>query len=175
MRAIVGLARFDPDFDHVVALEPDPGRPVHVAAQHQAPRGAGIHLRQCAAISTVAGSRVRSRSPRPSRPIGSPRRSTTSITRSTALYRRRPPNQVELDNARRALVEGQARHFETPVGAGQPLCATWSIHGSARRSRGRVRRSAGRHRRRFAAGPGRRADPSRCRWSRSSSPTPTWS
>ena len=31
-----------------------------------------------------------------------------------ALTGDRPPNQVELDNARRSLVEGQARHFETP-------------------------------------------------------------
>ncbi len=31
-----------------------------------------------------------------------------------ALPSDRPPNQVELDNARRSLVEGQARHFETP-------------------------------------------------------------
>jgi zinc protease len=31
-----------------------------------------------------------------------------------ALTSDRPPNQVELDNARRSLVEGQARHFETP-------------------------------------------------------------
>jgi zinc protease len=31
-----------------------------------------------------------------------------------ALTSDRPPTQVELDNARRSLVEGQARHFETP-------------------------------------------------------------
>jgi predicted Zn-dependent peptidase len=31
-----------------------------------------------------------------------------------AIVGGRPPTQLELDNARRALVEGQARHFETP-------------------------------------------------------------
>jgi predicted Zn-dependent peptidase len=31
-----------------------------------------------------------------------------------ALTSDRPPNQVELENARRSLIEGQARHFETP-------------------------------------------------------------
>jgi zinc protease len=31
-----------------------------------------------------------------------------------ALSSDRPPNQVELDNARRSLIEGQSRHFETP-------------------------------------------------------------
>ena len=33
----------------------------------------------------------------------------------TALVGGRPPSQVELDEARRALIEGQARHFETPA------------------------------------------------------------
>ncbi len=40
----------------------------------------------------------------------------------------RPPSQVELDNARRALVEGQARHYETPS-ALVNRCANLVIHG----------------------------------------------
>jgi predicted Zn-dependent peptidase len=32
------------------------------------------------------------------------------------LLGNRPPTQAELDDARRALIEGQARHFETPAG-----------------------------------------------------------
>ena len=39
----------------------------------------------------------------------------------------RAPNQVELDNARRALVEGQARHYETPS-ALVNRCANLIIH-----------------------------------------------
>jgi zinc protease len=39
----------------------------------------------------------------------------------------RVPNQVELDNARRALVEGQARHYETPS-ALVNRCANLIIH-----------------------------------------------
>ncbi len=31
-----------------------------------------------------------------------------------AIIDRRPPTQTELENARRALIEGHARHFETP-------------------------------------------------------------
>ncbi len=45
-----------------------------------------------------------------------------------ALTGGRPPNQIELDNARRALVEGQARHFETPA-ALVNRCAGLVIHG----------------------------------------------
>ena len=45
-----------------------------------------------------------------------------------ALTGGRPPTQIELDNARRALVEGQARHFETPA-ALVNRCASLVIHG----------------------------------------------
>ena len=45
-----------------------------------------------------------------------------------ALTGDRPPSQIELDNARRALVEGQARHFETPS-ALVNRCANLVIHG----------------------------------------------
>jgi zinc protease len=45
-----------------------------------------------------------------------------------ALVGSRPPTQIELDNARRALVEGHARHFETPS-ALVNRCANLVIHG----------------------------------------------
>jgi zinc protease len=45
-----------------------------------------------------------------------------------ALTGGRPPTQIELDNARRALVEGQARHFETPASLVN-RCAGLVIHG----------------------------------------------
>lgn len=45
-----------------------------------------------------------------------------------ALTGGRPPTQIELDNARRALVLGQARHFETPA-ALVNRCAGLVIHG----------------------------------------------
>ena len=45
-----------------------------------------------------------------------------------ALTGGRPPTQIELDSARRALVEGQARHFETPA-ALVNRCASLVIHG----------------------------------------------
>jgi predicted Zn-dependent peptidase len=44
-----------------------------------------------------------------------------------ALRGDRPPSQDELDSARRALVEGQARHFETPS-ALVNRCASLVIH-----------------------------------------------
>ena len=40
----------------------------------------------------------------------------------------RAPDQAELDNARRALVEGQARHYETPS-ALVNRCANLIVHG----------------------------------------------
>jgi predicted Zn-dependent peptidase len=40
----------------------------------------------------------------------------------------RPPSQIELDHARRALIEGQARHYETPS-ALVSRCASLIIHG----------------------------------------------
>ena len=45
-----------------------------------------------------------------------------------ALTGDRPPSQIELDNARHALVEGHARHFETPS-ALVNRCANLVIHG----------------------------------------------
>jgi predicted Zn-dependent peptidase len=44
-----------------------------------------------------------------------------------AIKGSRPPTQVELDNARRALVEGHARHFETPSDLVN-RCASLVIH-----------------------------------------------
>jgi zinc protease len=45
-----------------------------------------------------------------------------------ALTGNRPPTQIEVDNARRALVEGHSRHFETPS-ALVNRCANLVIHG----------------------------------------------
>ena len=73
--------------------EPDPGGPVHVAAQRQAPRGEGVHLRRPEPLRLPPRCRAVLRSPPRSRPTGSPRRWRTSAARSrrwSATARRRP-------------------------------------------------------------------------------------
>ena len=95
------------------AGQPDPRRPVHVAAQRQAPRGEGVHLRRPQPFRLP---------PRPGpvldlglAPVGPARRGPRRPPpRGLALVGDRPPRQAELDDARRALIEGQARQFETP-------------------------------------------------------------
>ena len=110
----LGLARSDPDFEHDAGPEPDPGRSVHLAAQRQAARGARLHLRRAQLTSIAGGSRARFRSARPSRPTGSPRRSTRSTTSWRPWSASRPPVRSSSTMPAGALIEGQARHFETP-------------------------------------------------------------
>ena len=94
--------------------QPDPRRPVHLAAQRDAPRAEGVDLRRPELLRRPPRRRaVRGRPRRPERPA-SPRRWPTSSARSRpcSATARRP--LAELDDARRSLLEGQARHFETP-------------------------------------------------------------
>ena len=51
----VGLARIRPRLRTHAGLEPDPGRPIHLAAQRQAARGTRLHLRRSQLTSTAGG------------------------------------------------------------------------------------------------------------------------
>ena len=89
-----------------------------------------------------------------------------------ALTGDRPPTQIELDNARRALVEGHARHFETPS-ALVNRCANLVIHGlPVDHEAGFADRLAAVDLESLAAA-GSATISIPTPWSRSSSPTPT--
>ena len=61
----VGIARSDPEFELCALAQPGSGRPVHLSAQREAPRGEVVIPTAFAATSTVdwAGARSRSRPP----------------------------------------------------------------------------------------------------------------
>jgi zinc protease len=110
----LGLARSDIDFDHIVVLNQI--------------LGGQFSSRLNAKLREERGFTYGIRSHFDCRRQPGPFSITTSVQADRlaealedihdeleALTGGRPPTQFELDNARRALVEGQARHFETPA------------------------------------------------------------
>ena len=88
-----------------------------------------------------------------------------------ALLGDRPPTAAELDDARRSLIEGQARQFETPSAPGLPLRRPVRPRPPARPSRP-LRRAARRRHRRLACRAAGRARSTPRPSSPSWSPTP---
>ena len=166
-----GLHRLDPDYTDAARPEPDPRRPVHLAAQRQAPRGEGVHLRGPQPLRLPPRGRAVLDLGRRSRPTGSPRRSTTSAARSwpcSATARRPPPSST---TPAASLIEGQARHFETPSALVSRYAGLF-VHGLPPDHHARLRRAARRRQRRLARRRRRAARSAPSPSSPSSSPTP---
>ena len=93
-------------------LEPDPGRSVHVAAQAKLreERGFTYGVRSHFDCRRAAGP-ILDHHVCPGRRLA---QALDDIHDELGAPHDRPPTQAELDDARRSLVEGHARHFETP-------------------------------------------------------------
>ena len=105
---------FEPGFRPRPRRQPDSRRPVHVAAERKPARRARLDLRSAQLVRLSQEAGPVHASPRRSRPKRLARRSPRSGSSSQAIAGDRPPTAQELDDARRSLIEGHPRQFDTP-------------------------------------------------------------
>jgi predicted Zn-dependent peptidase len=122
----IGIARTDPAFEHILVLNQILGGQFtsRLNSKLREERGSTYSVRthfDCRRQHGPFSITAAVASDRLTEALDDIREELEAITRS------RSPSQVELDDARRALVEGHARHFETPS-ALVNRCANLVIH-----------------------------------------------